>query len=450
MEKKLLNLTDIIALGLGGAIGSGIFVMLGMGIALTGKSVIIAVSAGVILMLFANFYQIIMSSMFVFKGGSYEMMSIAMPTLVAGTNGMFVILQCSALAMLGIAMVEYASIVFPVLAAYTKPLAILAISLMFASTYKGSKFVATLNKIMTIVLAIAIVTFVICGLPNVGAGYFTGDDFFLDGFSGLLAAFSIMSFACAGTTAPVALSAATKNPKKTVPIGVLLVCLLLAVIYGSMAYVAAGVLPVDVVAGESLAIVSAEFLSYWPWVLFVLGGAVFAIATSALSGVAGYRYPLLKLANDGWLPEAFKKQNKDGYPYIIMLTLYAVSVLPIILNFSFDTIVSLAMIPTLLSCAYMNYYILKCVKLYPKQWEESVFHMPYPALLILAIFAILCDFVVIFNLLLLLGAIGMVLVIFVIVACVIVAFVRIKQGKIDTNMREAAIMALEEQIAQVD
>ena len=39
-EKKKLGLFNIFSLGVGGAIGSGIFVMMGFGIAYTGRSIV--------------------------------------------------------------------------------------------------------------------------------------------------------------------------------------------------------------------------------------------------------------------------------------------------------------------------------------------------------------------------------------------------------------------------
>lgn len=71
-EKKKLGTCDIFTLGVGGCIGSGIFVMLGFGIAFTGRSIGLAVALGCIYMLFAYWYQFIMPTMFVFPGGDYE------------------------------------------------------------------------------------------------------------------------------------------------------------------------------------------------------------------------------------------------------------------------------------------------------------------------------------------------------------------------------------------
>lgn len=72
-EGKQLGLFDIFCLGLGGAIGSGTFVMMGSGIAATGRSIFISVAFGCLFMLTAYFFHVVMSSMFVLEGGDYDM-----------------------------------------------------------------------------------------------------------------------------------------------------------------------------------------------------------------------------------------------------------------------------------------------------------------------------------------------------------------------------------------
>jgi basic amino acid/polyamine antiporter, APA family len=71
-QKKKLNTFDIFSLGFGGAVGSGIFVMMGLGIGHTGKSIVIALLGGCVIMLLAYMYNVVFSSMFVLSGGDYS------------------------------------------------------------------------------------------------------------------------------------------------------------------------------------------------------------------------------------------------------------------------------------------------------------------------------------------------------------------------------------------
>lgn len=208
-----------------------------------------------------------------------------------------------------------------------------------------------------------------------------------------------MVFACQGTTmSPIAMMSVTKNSKRTIPLGVLLITVCLALIYGLMAVVAAGVLPIEQVANKNLALVAQAIFPNWLYVIFIIGGVVFAIATSLISGIAMMRYPAMRVAQDGWLPDFFKKTTKSGYPWVIQLTFYLFSILPIIFGFSLDSIVSLTMIPSMLMCFAQNISLIKIVKKFPKQWNESVIHMPTPIFNVLCVIAGICDLIVAYNL----------------------------------------------------
>lgn len=447
MEEKQLGFWDLVGLAMGGTIGAAIFVMLGTGIALTGKSIVIASGVGVIAMMIAYIYHLIMSSMFVFKGGAYGMMSIAMGPLLTGTNSIFVFLCGSAMAIQGTAMVTYLAVVFPGITPYSKVLAIAIMTLMFFATIRGSKFTAIINLIMMVTVIVAVTVFIALGLPNVESGYFVGDDFLTSGFSGLFAAYSIMAFACQGTSnGPIAMAGVAKNSKRNVPLAIIFASVIMAIIYGMMAVVAAGVLPVEEVASQSLAIVAAEFLPTWAWLLFILGGAVMAIGTTALSGIASLRYPLTQVANDGWLPSVFKKTTKSGYPWVIMLLFYLTSTVPIAFGFSLEALVSLIMVPMMIAAIYMNLYLMKCVKKYPVQWKQSILHMPYPILCFLSILAGVLDFAIMVTILAMLSFPEMIMVIIAVLICVAIAFIRIKQGAVDMEIREKACAELEAQL----
>ena len=72
-KSKQFSLFDIFHLGLGDAIGSGTFVMMGSGIIAISRSIFISVAFGCLFMLMAYFFHVVMSSMFVLEGGDYDM-----------------------------------------------------------------------------------------------------------------------------------------------------------------------------------------------------------------------------------------------------------------------------------------------------------------------------------------------------------------------------------------
>lgn len=399
IEKADLNLMDVFSIGFGGAVGSGIFVLLGEGIANTGRSIVLAVVVAVLFMLIANFFSVILSSMFVLKGGNYSQKALVFNPLLTGVSGYANFSFGFAIAMYSVSMVEYASFVFPQIVPYGKVIAILITTIFFLTTIKGSKFVSVFNSIMTVTLLVSIFIFIAAGIPQVQTGVFDESNSFSSGFGGFIAAVSIMSFACQGITqGPVSVAAVTKKASKTVPIAILLTALALAVVYGLMAYVASGVLPISEVAGQNLSVVAEQVFPYWIFVVFILGGAVFSIATSLMSMIQMVRYPILKIAEDGWLPQIFTKTNDSGYPYVIYGLFYIISILPVIFDFSLDVIVSLIMIPLMLMNVYLNLVCIKVIRDHPKRWKSSVINMPTPIINIICVAAAVFSAIVAYNL----------------------------------------------------
>ncbi len=430
-EKKKLNMFNIYCMGVGGAIGSGIFVMLGMGIGLTGHSIVLTVGLGCIYMLLAYFYHPIMSSMFVLPGGNYDMTAMLCGPVFTGLNGIFTYVAGFSMAMYAVAIVDYVSMIFPGIIAYRKLVGVLIVILAFAATVKGSKFVANVTSLMTAVLLGSIALFVILGVPKVQPGFFNGDTFFLGGFGGFIQSISVMSWACQGTTmAPISMMEVTKKPRKTIPIGIMFITITVGIVYALIGFVASGVLPVEEVAGKNLTVVASEIFPNWLYMVFVLGGAVFAIGTSLMGAIGILRYPCYRVAEDGWMPSVFVKTTKDGYPYVVNGFFFILCIIPILFDFSLDELVSLAMVPSMLMSMYMNLSLIRLVKKYPEQWKQSVLHMPTPVFNVACVIASACAGVVAVQLLMMLKPMEMVFCVGLLAVCLGYSWMRIKTGAV--------------------
>jgi APA family basic amino acid/polyamine antiporter len=430
---KKLNMANIFGLGLGGAIGSGIFVLLGFGIAFTGRSIVLVCVGGCLFMLLAYMYNVIMSAMFVFKGGDYSQKALLFSPLMTGFSATMTLVNSMAMSSYALAIVGYIASVVPGVEPYTRVLAILIMTLFFASSIKGSRFITLIENAMTIVLIAAIALFVVFGIPQIKPGYFSNVDggFFKGGLGGFLSAIAIMGWACQGTTmAPVSLGAVTEKPKRTIPIGILWVTIALAVIYGAMSLVAAGVLPYDKVAGANLSVTAKAIFPNGLYIAFILGGGICAIATSLLGGIAMLRYPLMKIAEDGWLPGVFKKETKSGYPWVIQLTFYLLSVVPILLGFSLDALISLVMIPSMLMNLYLNLACITLPKRYPEQWKKSTLRMPLALYYVICVLSAGCAGLVAFNLFKDLKGKDMIASIIIIAICFAVSILRLATGAV--------------------
>ncbi|EGY80716.1 APC family permease [Peptoniphilus indolicus] len=437
IEEKSLKLFDVFNLGFGGAVGSGIFVLMGLGIEYTGKSVVLAVGVGCLVMLLAYFYNVLLSSMFVFKGGDYSQKAICFGPVLTGVGAYITFINGFSIAMYSVAIVEYLSIVFPEILPYTKILAVIIITVLFGATIKGSKFISTLNSIMTVVLICSILSFIIFGLPKVTTGYFSGTDFFKDKMSGFISAIAIMGWACQGTTmGPVSVSAVTINSKRNIPLGILLVTVVLALVYALMSYVAAGVLPIDQVAGQNLSVVAREIFPSILFVIFIIGGATFAIATSMITGVTMVRYPMLKVAEDGWLPKVFTKTTDSGYPWAVYLLYYIISIIPVVGGFSLGAMVSLVMIPSMLMNAYCNAKCIKLIKQHDEQWDKSILHMPKLMINLICIASSICALIVCYNLFISFKPVEKIFMVAILLLVLVLSVFCLKTGRVKKSILE--------------
>lgn len=451
-NKKQLNFFDIFSMGFGSAIGSGIFVLLGIGIGYTGHSISLALVLACAMMLFAYISQIFMVSMFPLRGGTYSQSCMLLPPVMTGVNAIFLLVISTSLAVYATGVTSYLISLLPGAAPYSKLISVAVITLFFAFTIRGSKFVAIIQNIMTVVLICAIILFVIMGLPKVQPGYFSKEGFFAGGLGGFVMAISLMSYTCQGTTGGIALTAVTKKPTRTIPLAILADTVALAVLYALVGTVAAGVLPVEQVAGQNLTLVAQEIFPNALYLIFIICGAVFALTTSLMGAIAALRYPLQQVAEDGWLPKVFTKKTSTGYPWVIQLTFYLIAIIPIIFGINFDAIVSLVQAPTMLLNIYTNLVCMTIPKKYPQQWKHSLFHMPMPCFYVLMGLGVLTNIFVAYNLFITLSPAQMIADLLALLGCVVLAIVRIKTGAVDVNklleLKKAATMEAENYTAE--
>ena len=69
--KGKLKLFDLISIGVGSVVGAGIFSMLMSGMAMTGRSIALALVGAMLITLLQQVRSIFMSSMFALDGGMY-------------------------------------------------------------------------------------------------------------------------------------------------------------------------------------------------------------------------------------------------------------------------------------------------------------------------------------------------------------------------------------------
>lgn len=394
--KKKLGVAELMCYGIGNCIGAGVFVSMGTAIGFTGKSVPLALIIACIVVLFAYAFKTLMAGMFVLPGGVYSQQALLQPPLLVGVSAISTVFTGLAFAMYALSIVEYASTVFPSIVPYGKWIALAIITVFFITTFFGGKFMGKFNLILVAVLIFSLIVYIAIGLPQVDFSAIkpTSDDYFKGGAGGFIMAVGILSFACQGATMPIAMTADAKDPKRSLPKAILLASAVVMIVYCLIGIVTTGVLPIEQVADKSLGVVAKEIFPYGVFVIFIIGGACFAIATSLYGAIASVQHPLMATIEDGWLPKFLGIKNKHGYPWVMMLILYIIAVVPIFVEIGLQDLISLMMIPVMVLNLINNILMFRLVKKYPNAWKTGFFRMPKWALYITLIFAIICDFLI--------------------------------------------------------
>lgn len=106
---------------------------------------------------------------------------------------------------------------------------------------------------------------------------------------GFLMAAAIMSFTRNGAANVINLSADSKNPKRDIPLSVLLTAGICCLIYFLLGFVSSNVITFEEASGATLGTIAQKVLPGGLYIFFVAGGAIFALSTSLLGGIAAIR-----------------------------------------------------------------------------------------------------------------------------------------------------------------
>ena len=379
-SKKKLKLFDLVSIGVGSVIGAGIFSMLCTGMSMTGRSISLALVCAMIITITQQIRSIFMSSMFALDGGMYAQQALVLPPIFTGITAIIFVFSNFSFSVFGISISQYLTQIIPSLAPYQTIISVIVLTAFFLITVRGTGFLAKIQNVLIVCMYAALLLFIVFGFMNGGsAGAVNTADtpYFAQGIMGFLMAVAVMSFTCNGASNIINLSSDSENPKKNIPLGVIISAIICSVIYFLLGYVSSNVVSYDMAATSTLGTIAQQVMPKSLYIFFVVGGAIFALSTSLLGGIAAISAPIVASAEDGWLPKVCTKRLKSGCPYVVMIVMYLIAVIPAMFNFSLDTIVSFILVPGMVVNIITICMSFKLPKQYPEQWENCTLHCPY-------------------------------------------------------------------------
>lgn len=387
LEQKL-GFWDLMGSAVGQIIGAGIMSLLPAAMAVTGRSVVFSFLIAAIITCCGAIPFIFISSCVRLRGGSYTQLAVMGGKLLAGTQAITAIIGNLSLAMYGISLADYLCSLFGWGPEAVKPIALSVLTIFLLLNLIGVDAFAKVQNLLVIVLIFSLAMFGAFGIGKVQWGnYFNNADgyFMMAGVMGVCQASATLTFATGGGTVVLNFSAEAKNPTRDIPVVIIVSTLSVAVLYGFLSFVAAGVLPTEQVLGQNLTVVANSILPYPLYVLFIVGGAGCALASTLNNSLATSPKPLMQMCDDGWLPQSFAALNKKKVPWKIQIFLYIVAVICTVSGLSIAILGNMTQVASAVSNVIIAWGTMRIPKLVPEAWEKSKFKVPQGVLNVLCV-----------------------------------------------------------------
>lgn len=432
--KQVLGFWDLMGAAVGQIIGAGIMTLLGSAIAMTGRSVPVAFLIAAVITVCQYAPLVFISGAVRLRGGQYTMLTMLAGKKYAGAYSLIFTFSNLSLSMYALSFASYFISLFGV--GHERMIALAVLTIFFILNCLGIDKFAKVQNIIVACLVVALASFAAFGVGEVKPGYMDPSSWMTGGVLGLLQAGGLLTFAVGGANCVVNLSAEAKNPTRDIPMVMITATLFVAVIYGFVAVVAAGVLPVEHVAGENLSLVAKEILSKPMYVFFMLCGAGFALISTLNSQFAWAPKPIMQACDDGWLPGDLAKLSKWNTPIILLGILYVIGVICIITGLSVSILGNMCLVANGVITLLVNASLFRLPKIVPDAWAKSKFHCSSTVLIM---FTVLGAAAALFNIFLNASRLSMTLLLInavVIVGSFIFGTVREKKATVEVSYEE--------------
>ncbi|GAB3376420.1 amino acid transporter [Massilia agri] len=332
--KKVLGPFDLVLMGIGAIIGTGIFVLTGTGAvtagpALTLSFVIAALACGFAALCYAEF-----ASSVPVAGSIYTYSYFTLGELVAWMIGWDLLLEYG-LATSTVAvgwsgyfqsLLKGIGVVLPealraapgaqpgVATMFNLPAFLIMIFLTWILSM-GVRESARLNNIMVIIKTGVVVLFIVVGMNYVKPDNWT--PFMPFGFGSVMSAAALVFFAFIGFDAVTSAAEEVKNPSKDLPIGIIGSLAVCTVLYVIVAAIMTGIVPFPNFKGVDHPVSLALQYAGQDWVAgFVDLAAILGMSTVMLVMAYGQTRILFAMSRDGLLPAKLSEVHpKYGTPY---------------------------------------------------------------------------------------------------------------------------------------
>ena len=331
--ERTLSLPGAIAVSIGGML-SGIFVLPGYAVEITGSSVWLAFLVAAICILPAVLSKSELGTAMPKSGGTYVYIERAFGPLfgtIAGLGLWLSLLLKSAFSLVGLS--AYLYVVVNIDEAYTKGVALFALLLIFLLNVVGVKKVEKTQLLIVSTSIISLIVIIALGLTSFDTKL--TEPVFSDGSNGFIAGVAFLYISYAGVTKIAAVAGEITNPSKNLPLTMIISLFLITTIYCLVALALVGNV-------EASVLLNKDEISRPIYTLFqTIGGETFGL----IAGVVG-ALTLLSMANSGVLASSRFPfaMSKDGLFPSYLAAVNSKFLTPVSAILTTSTLIALAII----------------------------------------------------------------------------------------------------------
>jgi APA family basic amino acid/polyamine antiporter len=367
--KRAVGLLDLTSLGLGAVIGTGIFVIIGEAVGLTGPSIILSFALAGITCMFSALAYSEMASTIPVSGSAYTYTYATFGEFIAWIIGWDLIIEYGISvagiaigwgqyfnelldAAFGVTLPESISLPREDGGSFNLPAVFVVLAMVGLLAY-GVRETARSNTIMVGIKLLVLALFVIFGLTAFDGGNL--EPFTTDGLNGVVEAAALIFFAYIGFDAISTSGEEVENPQRNMPLAIIGALLIVTLLYIVVAIVAVGALPADKLgeADAPLAAALGDGAGY-SWGATVISiGALVAITSVVLTILYGLTRVVFAMSRDGLLPAFFSRLSGRRTPAATTIT-FGAGIALLAAVASLETIAELINIGTLFAFFLVN------------------------------------------------------------------------------------------------
>lgn len=380
--KKGLGLIEIFCLATGAMVSSGIFVLPGIAHAKAGPSVILSYLIAGVLTGIGMLSTAELATAMPKAGGDYFFITRTLGPLAGSISGLlnwFSLSLKSAFALVGLS--AFASLYIDLDARITG--AILCL-IFVAVNLAGTKHAGRLQVLFVFGLLALMSVYVFRGLPNVEPARIL--PFFPFGVHQTLATAGFVFVSYGGLIQICGVAEEVRNPSRTIPLGIVISLVVVAILYALMVWVTTGVLPSEQLDGSLTPITdgASQFMGRWG-VLAVSIAAILAFVSTANAGIMASSRYLFALSRDEMLPPGLSRMTKrTGVPIFAILFTGAFIMASLLLKL--DILVEAASLVLLLGFMMSSVCVIVLRESRVQNYRPSFSAPLYPWLQIVALF----------------------------------------------------------------